>query len=273
MVSSIVALRVALEVEPASDPAEANVQLMGLAHALRAAGVVNDAALRATAFETGVVERLVLGSKWRLAASPLVSYDVIVLVKGLIDLCGPRNAAPDACRALRVITAGGVEVADAAARLWDLNDAARCKAALAGARLLARLQCVALAVPTPNDEAVVSAFREEAKLFQALFSGLLAPALVEEEWATGLIDALSSFAKSASGGRCSQNCAAAATEGVVHTLQRLPPECLGSVELAWSCANALRAFAGGCGGADAAAPGTHALQLGVWSCWSRCCRR
>jgi hypothetical protein len=80
--------------------------------------------------------------------------------------------------------------------------------------------------------------------------------------AAAFIDALATLAISAVGGRCAPFRAASATDSIVRALNcfwKLPRR----VELACACANALKAFAGGCGDDDTFAPGSRALHAGA----------
>ena len=254
---SIAVLNVAVDAPPAGD--DAAFQLIGLVTALSVAGMSCDAALRAKMLDAGVVERLVAISS-DARSKPHLTF----LIEGLVVLCGPFNAAPDAC-ALRVITAGGLGVAIAATREQQNATCRDEHEVECGLVLLARLQELALAIKAP-EAAVVLIFRaKERKIFDVLGVALTELAHISTGWALALdiLNALPFFAKAVGGGRCSPACAAAATNAVIAALRKMLPQHADSAELAGASASALRAFAGGCGGDDASAPGTHALRGGA----------
>jgi hypothetical protein len=143
---SIAVLNVAVDAPPAGD--DAAFQLIGLVTALSVAGMSCDAALRAKMLDAGVVERLVAISS-DARSKPHLTF----LIEGLVVLCGPFNAAPDAC-ALRVITAGGLGVAIAATREQQNATCRDEHEVECGLVLVARLQELALAMKAP-DAAVV----------------------------------------------------------------------------------------------------------------------
>lgn len=256
--SSIVALRVALNVEPATDPQLAGAQVNALARVICAARVAGDAALRAEALEAGAVERLLVGARWLLSSPSWSGLGIANLLLALFELCGQQPSVPDAC-ALRVITAGGVDVAVSASRLRNSGCVIKQDIALAGAQLLARLQSVARTVPTRSEE-IVSAFRDEAAIFALILDGIpgldIATAAVFVAW-------LPNFSMTVNGGPCAPSHAAKATEVTMAVLRRMSAEDKVSLAGVSYCATALGTFAGGCSVDDAAAPGTYALRLGA----------
>jgi hypothetical protein len=259
--SSRAVLNFAMDAPPAAvddKNGDAFLQLAGLAAVLTVAETGLDAALRAKALDARVVERLITISSMSGDGRFMPGLPFYFL--GLTVLCGPLNAVPDAC-ALRVITAGGVGLAIAAMRARDAGY--ENQEAESAAFLMMRLQQLALAMKAP-DEAVVSIFRmSERKMFEALRGALTQLAHANILWALKMLNALPCLAKAVGGGRCSPACAAATTDAVVATLRKMLPENATFAELAGAFAGALRAFAGGCGGDDASAPGTHALRAGA----------
>ena len=258
--SSVAALRVALEAEPSTDALLASSQLNAMARVLCAARVAGDAALRAKALDAGAVERIVEGIRRLLASPSWCGTGICNLLLALFELCGPAPVNPDACT-LRVITAGGVDAAVAATRLWDSESGVHDHIGLVGAQLFLRLHCVVRAAATPS-EALVSAFHDEVAVLTVILDGL--PGLVIET-AANLGGWLSNFAVTMKGDRCSPSLAAKVTEAVVGILRRVLAVCTVPLEDVSSCVNTLKAFAGGCSVDDAAAPGTHALRLGALS--------
>jgi hypothetical protein len=256
--SSIVALRVALNVEPATDPHLAGAQVNALSRVICAARVAGDASLRAEALEAGAVERLLVGARWLLSSPSWSGLGIANLLLALFELCGQQPSVPDAC-ALRVITAGGVDVAVSASRLRNSGCVIKQDIALAGAQLLARLQSVARTVPTRSEE-IVSAFRDEAAIFALILDGIpgldIATAAVFVGW-------LPNFSMTVNGGPCAPSHAAKATEATMAVLRRMSAEDKVSLAGVSYCARALGTFAGGCSVDDAAAPGTYALRLGA----------
>jgi hypothetical protein len=255
--SSIVALRIALKVEPSTDLSFARAQLNALARVIPAARVAGDAALRAEVLDAGGVERLLAGARqfltlpWPECALPSL------IIGALFRLCGPPVTEPDAC-ALSIITSGGVDVAVSAVQLWKSGDGRKRVVALAGANLLAHLREVASNAATPS-EAVVSAFRDEAAIFTAMLDLIPGQDAVEAAYT---IQQLSSFATRVQGDRCAPPHAAKATEAAVVILRRMLADVISLVAVFY-CADTLRAFAGGCSVDETAAPGTHALRLGA----------
>jgi hypothetical protein len=255
--SSIVALRIALKVEPSTDLSFARAQLNALARVIPAARVAGDAALRAEVLDAGGVERLLAGARqfltlpWPECALPSL------IIGALFRLCGPPVTEPDAC-ALSIITSGGVDVAVSAVQLWKSGNGRKRVVALAGANLLAHLRDVASNAATPS-EAVVSAFRDEAAIFTAMLDLIPGQDAVEAAYT---IQQLSSFATRVQGDRCAPPHAAKATEAAVVILRRMLADVISLVAVFY-CADTLRAFAGGCSVDDTAAPGTHALRLGA----------
>jgi hypothetical protein len=251
---AIAVLNVAVDAPPARD--DVAFQLIGLATVLNVAGMSCDAALRAKMLDAGVVERLVAISSDARSKPHLAFY-----FEGLIFLCGPLNAAPDAC-ALRVITAGGLGVAIAATQEQQKDPRDEHEVEF-GLMLLARLQELALAMKA-QDAVVVSIFRaNERKIFDVLDFALTELAHTSTGWALNILTAQPWFAKAVGGGRCSPACAAVVTNAMLAALHKMLPQHAASAELAGAFAGALRAFAGGCGGDDASAPGAHALHGGA----------
>jgi hypothetical protein len=247
----ITVVRVGVRAEPPGDPAQAALQLACLARGLRHVCAGDDAALRAAVVDAGLVEAFVRAG--------LDSDSRPVFLGVLVELCGPRTAASDDCMR-RMIMAGGLGLAVAAVKAWktEFED----ENAFAGLALLDRLQTVALAATAP--EKIVSVFQsQEDAIFDALLSGLAGTALAQEERASACIDALSPFAKSVAGGRCAPRRADRAVDAVITALRKMLPEHAASTQLASCCALALKVFAGGCSGDDAAAPGTRALCAGA----------
>jgi hypothetical protein len=250
--------RIALRSPPATDVEVADELLAGMA-CLFEGSFLNDrnAELCAEALAAGIVERLLAGCmhmrdrKHRQACLYALEF-----------LCGASRTPPDA--ALRIAQAGGLDVIFAAMAETQPqtphSGVTLPDYAVDLLKALLRPTVSALDEPHAQLQSLIRGRDEETA--KHLLVRLAGDARDDPDSAFRAVGALGMLAFIGSELVCKPALAVAAIDGILsalRTLQRDPD----SLNFAAQCADALENFAGLCGEADAAHPGTYALRAGA----------